>query len=138
MSKNIRPETSDDKVKYRKATESNVSKANKKSKHKHQYEECLIQYKLPFGVKDKVHTGLQSYCITCGKLGNRFNEDKSIVTDYRTKIDSPIGICWKLISDEELYENYHDKLPVFFVGDIFNEKYVDLEQLMLCDEFDGE
>ena len=32
------------------------------------------------------------------------------------------------ISGEELYEKYHDKLPVFFVEDIFKEKYVDLGQ----------
>ena len=32
------------------------------------------------------------------------------------------------IPDEELYEKYHDKLPVFFVEDIFKERYVDLEQ----------
>ena len=27
-----------------------------------------------------------------------------------------------------LYERYKDKLPVFFVEDIYKEKYVDLEQ----------
>nr|DAP72079.1 MAG TPA: hypothetical protein [Caudoviricetes sp.] len=32
------------------------------------------------------------------------------------------------MSDEELYGKYHDKLPVFFVEDIYKEKYVDLEQ----------
>ena len=127
MSKHIKPETNNDEPKYRKQTKSNVSKAAKKSKHKHQYEECLIQYKLPFGAKDKVHTGLQSYCIICGKLGNRFNEDKSIVVNYRTKIDSPIRICWKLISDEELYEKYHNRMPVFFVDDLLNG-YINLEE----------
>ena len=34
--------------KYLKSTESDVSKSNRKSKHKHQYEECLIQYKQNF------------------------------------------------------------------------------------------
>lgn len=34
--------------KYFKPTESNISKSNRKSKHKHQYEECLIQYKFSF------------------------------------------------------------------------------------------
>lgn len=32
------------------------------------------------------------------------------------------------MSGTELYEKYHDKLPVFFVDDIFKEKYIDLEQ----------
>lgn len=126
MNKYIKPETNNDEPKYRKPRESNVSKANKKSKHKHQYEECLIQYKFSFGAKDKIHTGLQSYCIICGKLGNRFNEDKSIVTDYRVKIDTPIGMCWKLISDEELYEKYHNRMPVFFVEDYWKGGYVNL------------
>ena len=127
MSKNINYNSDAEVGKYKKSTESNVSKAAKKSKHKHQYEECLIQYKLPFGAKDKVHTGLQSYCIICGKLGNRFNEDKSIVVDYRTKINSPVGMCWKLIPDEELYEKYHNRMPVFFVDDLLNG-YVNLEE----------
>jgi hypothetical protein len=34
--------------KYLKSTESNISKSNRKSKHKHHYEECLIQYKWNF------------------------------------------------------------------------------------------
>lgn len=34
--------------KYLKQKESNVSKAKKKSKHKHHYEECLIQYRSTF------------------------------------------------------------------------------------------
>lgn len=34
--------------KYLKSTESNISKSNRKSKHKHHYEECLIQYRSTF------------------------------------------------------------------------------------------
>ena len=133
--KEINYDQSDEIEKYRKPTKSNVSKSKKKSKHKHKYEECLIQYKFSFGAKDKIHTGLQSYYIICGKLGNRFNEDKSIVTDYIVRIDTPIGMCWKLISDEELYKKYHNKMPVFFVEDYFDTKYVPLEA---NDKLDGE
>ena len=117
--------------KYLKSTESNISKSNRKSKHKHYYEECLIQYKWNFKSNvftDKIHTSLHSYCTICGKIGDRFKDDKSIVKNYRRTVDTPIGKCYQLISDEELYEKYHDKLPVFFVEDIFKEKYVDLEQ----------
>ena len=32
--------------KYKKSKKSNISKSNHKSKHKHQYEECLIQHLL--------------------------------------------------------------------------------------------
>lgn len=31
------------------------------------------------------------------------------------------------MSGTELYERYHDKLPVFFVEDIFKDKYINLE-----------
>lgn len=55
-------------------------------------------------------------------------KNKSIVKDYIRTVDTSIGKCYSHIPDEELYEKYHDKLPVFFVEDIFKEKYVDLEQ----------
>ena len=119
--------------KYLKSTGSNISKSNRKSKHKHHYEECLIQYKWNFKstvFTDKIHTSLHSYCTICGKIGDRFKDDKSIVKDYIRTIDSSKGKYHSHISDEELYEKYHDKLPVFFVKDIFKEKYVDLEQLI--------
>ena len=118
--------------KYLKLTGSNISKSNRKSKHKHQYEECLIQYHLPRSTR--MHTSLYSYCTICRKIGDRFKEDKCIVKDYIRIIDSPIGKCYSRIPDKELYEKYHDKLPVFFVEDICKEKYVDLEQSDNSDE----
>ena len=116
--------------KYLKQKESNISKSNCKSKHKHQYEECLIQYKSTFAGKTHLNTGLYTYCTICGKINERFKENRSIVKDYIREVNSPIGKykCYSRISDEELYEKYHDKLPVFFVEDIYKEKYVDLEQ----------
>lgn len=111
--------------KYLKSTESNILKSNRKSKHKHQYEECLIQYHLSRNTQ--IYISLYSYCTICGKIGDKFKEDKSIVKDYRRTVDTPIGKCYSLITDEELYEKYHDKLPVFFVKDILG-KYVNLEQ----------
>ena len=114
--------------KYLKPTESNISKSNRKSKHKHQYEECFIQYKSTFAGKTHFNTGLYIYCTIYGKINERFRENKSIVKDYIREVNSPIGKCYSRISDEELYEKYHDKLPVFFVEDIYKEKYVDLEQ----------
>lgn len=121
--------------KYLKPTGSNISKSNRKSKHKHHYEECLIQYKWNFKnnaftqeEKERIHTSLSSYCTICGKIGSRFDENKSIVKGYRRTIDTPIGKCYSLITSEELYEKYHNKMPVFFVEDIYKEKYVDLGQ----------
>lgn len=117
--------------KYFKQKESNISKAKKKSKHKHQYEECLIQYNMKIGLINKpttLVTSLHSYCTICGKIGDRFKEDKSIVKDYRHTVDTPIGKCYQMISDEELYERYYDKLPVFFVEDYWKDGYVNLER----------
>lgn len=114
--------------KYLKSTESNVSKSNRKSKHKHQYEECLIQYESTFVGKDYLNTRLYTYCTTCGKIADRLKENKSIVKDYIRIIDSPIDKCYSLIPDEELYEKYHDKIPVFFIEDIYKEKCIDLKQ----------
>ena len=116
--------------KYLKSTESNISKSNRKSKHKHRYEECLIQNKFIFAENTHFNTGLYTYCTICGKINERFKENKSIVKDYIREVNSPIGKykCYSRISDEELYEKYHDKLPVFFVEDIYKNKYVDLKQ----------
>lgn len=112
--------------KYFKQKESNVSKAKKKSKHKHQYEECLIQYQFSFTGKNNTQTQLCSYCTICGKIGDRLKD--SIVKDYRRIVDTPIRRYYSTISSEELYERYNDKLPVFFVEDIWKDEYVNLEQ----------
>ena len=121
--------------KYLKQKESNISKSNRKSKHKHQYEECLIQYKRNLKSnaftqeeKERIHISLRSYCVICGKIGSRFDENKSIVKNYRKTVNTSIGKCYSLITSEELYKKYHNKMPIFFVEDIFKEKYVDLEQ----------
>ncbi len=123
--------------KYLKQKESNISQANKKSKHKHQYEECLIQYNSSIK-KGHIITSLSSYCTICDKIGDRFKEDKSIVKDYRRTINTPIGKCYSTIPSEELYEKYHDKLPVFFVEDIYKEKYVDLKKENNTENSEGE
>ena len=113
--------------KYLKQKESNISKANKKSKHKHQYKECLIQYKSNFTCKECIYTSLSSYCTICGKIGDRFKDDKSIVRDYRRTVDTPIGKCYSVISSGELYERYHNKMPVFFVGEYWKDGYVNVD-----------
>lgn len=121
--------------KYLKQRESNISKAKKKSKHKHHYEECLIQRPFSFTGKNSIHTQLCSYCTICGKIGDRLKG--SIVKDYiKSELHSRRTI-YSVMSGTELYEQYHDKLPVFFVEDICKEKYVDLEQL-INDQSSGE
>ena len=93
----------------------------------------MIQYRFTFAGKTCLNTGLYTYCTICGKINERFKENKSIVKDYIREVNSPIGKCkcYSRISDEELYEKYHNKLPVFFVGDIYKEKYVDCHKIII-------
>lgn len=110
--------------KYRKSKNSNVSKVNKKSKHKHLYEECLIRYDYAF-MKPTI-TCLRSYCTICGKIGERFKNDKSVVSDY-IRNGTAFGKTYdSYISSDELYEKYKDKLPVFKLDDMFDDR-VNLE-----------
>ena len=117
--------------KYLKSTESNISKSNRKSKHKHHYEECLIQNPFSFAGKNSIHTQLSSYCTICGKIGGylksgKYSKEIELLQKQRQEEDKHFRVI--SISGKELYEKYHDKLPVFFVENIFKEKYVDLEQ----------
>ena len=112
--------------KYRKNTGSNISKVKKKSKHKHQYKECIIRYKFSFMGKDNLTTQLLSYCSICGKIGDRLKG--SIVKDYIKSELYNRRTIYSIMTGTELYEQYHEKLPVFFVEDIYKERYVDLKQ----------
>lgn len=112
--------------KYLKSTKSNISKSNRKSKHKHQYKECLIQYQCSFAGKNNIQTQLCSYCTICGKIGDRLKD--SIVKDYIKSELHNRRTIYSVMSEIELYEKYHDKLPIFFVEDIFKDKYINLEQ----------
>lgn len=112
--------------KYLKSTESNISKSNRKSKHKHHYEECLIQYPFIFAGKTNIHTQLCSYCTICRKIGDKLKD--SIVKDYIKSELHNRRTIYSVMSGTELYKKYHNKMPVFFVEDIYKEKYVDLEQ----------
>ena len=109
--------------KYLKRKENDISKANKKSKHKHHYEECLIRYKWNWE-ENKIHTSLNSYCTICGKINDKMKN--SIVIDYMQKVDTPVGKRYLQISEDILYDTYHGRLPVFSVEHICKDKYVNL------------
>lgn len=74
------------------------------------------------------------------KINEQFKGNKSIVKDYIREVNSPIGKCkcYSRISDEKLYEKYHDKLPVFFVENIFKERYVNLGKENNTENSEGE
>lgn len=124
MSKHIDKNTQDI-PKYLKPTGSNISRSNRKTKHKHHYEECLIQHPFSFAGKTSIHTQLCSYCTICGKIGDKLKD--SIVKDYIKSELHNRRTIYSVMSGTELYEKYHDNLPVFFVEDIFKERYVNLE-----------
>ena len=116
--------------KYLKPTESNISKSNRKSKHKHHYEECLTQHPFSFAGNTSIHTQLNSYCTICGKIGGylkngKYTKEAELLQKQRQEEDKHFRVI--SISGEELYERYHDKIPVFFVKDMSN-KYVILDQ----------
>lgn len=50
----------------------------------------------------------------------------SIVVDYMQKIDTSVGKRYIQISEDVLYQTYRGKLPVFFVEDIYKDKFVNL------------
>ena len=113
--------------KYKKSKKSNISKSNHKSKHKHQYEECLIQYDSTFVGKTNSHTGLTGYCTICGKIGSVKNgKNETELEQLRKSRQGNSKFC-VFISDEEIYERYHNKLPVFYIEDSFAD-YVVLER----------
>ena len=130
MSKHIDKNTQDI-PKYLKPTESNISKSNRKSKHKHHYEECLIQHPFSFAGNTSIYTQLNSYCTICGKIGGylkngKYTKEAELLQKQRQEEDKHFRVI--SISGEELYERYHDKIPVFFLEDIFKERYVNLKQ----------
>lgn len=70
---------------------------------------------------------LATVLFACGKIGDRFSEEKSIVDDKTIYKQLPNG--WKYtthMSGKEIYEQYHDRLPVFNTE--FSDKYVNLNQ----------
>lgn len=113
--------------KYKKSKKSNISKSNHKSKHKHQYEECLIQYYSTFVGKTNRHTRLTGYCTICGKIGSVKNGKFKAELQQLEKSRQDNSNFLIAISDEEIYERYHNKLPIFYIEDSFAD-YVTLER----------
>ena len=113
--------------KYLKSTESNISKSNRKSKHKHHYEECLIQYPIAFAGKTFINTKLYEYCFICGKIGSVKNGKFKAELEQLEKLRQGNNNFLITISGEEIYERYHNKLPIFYIEDSFAD-YVILER----------
>ena len=105
--------------KYLKQKESNISKSNRKSKHKHRYKECLIQYPIIFAGKSYTKTGLYNYCTICGKIGGNIDPTRDVVEHVS-------GKHLRMLSKEEILEQNKD-LEIFDIGNMF-AKYVPLNK----------
>ena len=110
--------------KYLKSTESNISKSNRKSKHKHQYEECLIQYPIAFAGRTHISTKLYGYCSICGKIGSVKNGKYKTELEQLEKSIQDNSNFLITISGEEIYKRYHNKLPIFYIEDSFADYVV--------------
>lgn len=113
--------------KYLKSTGSDISKSNRKSKHKHQYEECLIQYPITFAGRTHISTKLYGYCSICGKIGSVKNGKYKVELEQLERSRQDNSNFLITISGEEIYERYHNKLPIFYIEDSFAD-YVVLER----------
>ena len=113
--------------KYKKSKKSNISKSNHKSRHKHQYEECLIQYPIAFAGRTHISTKLTGYCTICGKIGSVKNGKFKAELEQLEKSRQGNNNFLITISGEEIYERYHNKLPIFYIEDSFAD-YVIVER----------
>lgn len=93
--------------KYRKKKQSSVSKAERKSDHKHEYADCLL-------IDSENRPIKVQYCTICGKIIDvQFFETVRVEQGYRT------------LNSEEVYQKYKD-LPQFMVNSVW-DKYVSPE-----------
>ena len=86
--------------KYIKKRESDTSKANLKSKHKHIYQEALID-ELSYGI-----VGIGTYCTICGKLNNLVIPHDILEDEY--------GARYRSLTKEEIRVRY-SHLPHFTI-----------------------
>lgn len=95
--------------KYKKRKKSNISKSDRKSKHKHEYKDCLLIEK-----DKKPHKA--KYCKICGKIDDvKFFET--------TKLNEHF---YRQLTYEEVFEKYKD-LEKFYVDSVW-DKYVGISK----------
>lgn len=102
----------DETGKYKKHTDSDVSKSKNKSKHKHQYADVLISV----GSSNSLYTG--RICTVCGKI-----KDLKLAT---SRIEINEKICCRMLTDEETREKYKG-LRKYHIDNLL-QKYVKLEE----------
>ena len=96
--------------KYKKKKNSTISKSLDKSKHKHEYVDCLLI------VGNRKYPYKAAYCKVCGKIGDMhlFETEKTDNGTYRQ------------LDYDEVYEKYK-KLEKIHIDDIF-QKYIPISK----------
>lgn len=102
----------DETGRYKKRTDSDVSKVKNRSRHKHQYVDVLISV----GPSNSLYTG--RICTVCGKI-----KDLKLATD-RVEIDGKM--YYRMLTDEKIREKYKD-LKEYHI-DNHSQKHVKLEE----------
>lgn len=105
--------------KYKKRLPSNISKAKKKAKHKHDYRPCLLKESGDITTKAILYPA--SYCTICGKIG------QSAISDCRTIVDMNGRKVYSAVTNEELAIIYKD-YPKIEVETIFQD-FVELSKI---------
>lgn len=98
---------------YIKKKDSNISKADMKSKHKHIYKEALID-ELKYGI-----VGIGTYCEICGKIDHLAKPYDLVKEDY--------GLRYYMLTKEEIRVRY-SYLPHFTIENWYKTKFVNIEK----------
>lgn len=101
--------------KYLKKKESDVSKSERKAKHKHQYKDCL--FLLEYFKDDPAAIG--EYCELCGKIKNYIFPSR--------RIEKSGLVFHVMMNKEEILEAYKE-LPVFVLKE-WGQKYVETKEV---------
>lgn len=102
-----------EKVIYKKRGSSDTSQANRKSKHKHDYEECLV-------TEDGVKFHLANRCVICNKLG----DIQFFVTEKVQVLQGEIAVTSIVMPQEKLMEKY-GHLDKYKVEDFFKSRKIE-------------
>ena len=102
----------DETGRYKKRTDSDVSKSKNKSKHKHQYADVLISV----GSSNSLYIG--GICPICGKI-----KDLKLATG---RIEINEKIYSQMLTEEETREKYKE-LKEYHIDNLL-QKYVELEE----------
>lgn len=106
-------------------------KTPKKAKHKHHYENIIIDYIYPKNYPSQDRVGkktyvLRSYCTICGKLGE-VQEDTVVKQLFPHIWIEPFGFVFHISKYNQEYEDYNQwslsHYPHYYMPDYFNVVY---------------